>query len=437
MGTFRVLHTADWHLGQRLVNGERDEEHALFLGWLRALIRDRAVDALIVAGDIFDKANPSNLALEQYYQFLAEVSSQSRCSVVITGGNHDSPRSLEAPADLLRALRIHVVGALPERLEDAILSLPFAEAPQLCVCAIPYLREQDVRRDSGGETIEEREGQLREGIARIYRQCAELTVPHREAGRPILMMGHLFAQGGKLSDGERPIHIGNLGQVDSGQLLEGCDYLALGHLHRPQWLDAQGHVRYAGSPIPLSFSEAGEEKSAVLLEFDASGTLSVEELPIPEFRVLRVIRSAPEFLLPRLEGVAREAEEAPLKEAWVAIELEGESFAPEVDREVQAMAENLPIRIMRVKLPTREDSRAGGWWFSSPDDGKGATPPAPVSLDELSPRQVFAKRLEEAGWDATSDDTLAVGQAFDKLLDDYLTEGPELEGATEKGVPAT
>ncbi|MES2570326.1 MAG: exonuclease subunit SbcD, partial [Verrucomicrobiota bacterium] len=156
----RILHTADWHLGARLVNHERGEEHARFLEWMLDQMRRLKPDLLIIAGDIFDSANPTQVALTQYYRFLAGVAHGTESQVLVVGGNHDSALTLNAPRDLLRSLRIRVVGCAPELVTDAVFELG-----NTVVCAGPYLRERDVRRGAPGQTFEEVAAQIRDGIA--------------------------------------------------------------------------------------------------------------------------------------------------------------------------------------------------------------------------------------------------------------------------------
>ncbi|HMM60433.1 MAG TPA: exonuclease subunit SbcD, partial [Candidatus Rifleibacterium sp.] len=154
----RVLHTSDWHLGRSLETFKRYEEFESFLGWLTQTIIDRQVDALVVAGDVFDNTAPPNRAQELYYRFLAGLAGSCCHHVIIVAGNHDSPSFLDAPREILRAISVHVIGAAGENPEDEVITLKnrLTGEPLAVVCAVPYLRDRDIRSVEAGETIEEK-----------------------------------------------------------------------------------------------------------------------------------------------------------------------------------------------------------------------------------------------------------------------------------------
>lgn len=282
----RVIHTADWHLGQRFSSHYRKEEHDSFLNWLYESICENEVETLIVAGDIFDSTNPPTFAQEQYYRFLAKLSGSPCRHVVITGGNHDNPHFLQAADPILSALNIRVIGAAPEDFSQQIIALPDAENPRLIVAAIPYLRDADLRKSRLGDSSDAIEEQVRNGIIAHYRNAADGCCGHREKGIPTLATGHLFAQGCSPSDTERSIHVGNLGQINAEAFTDVFDYVALGHLHRPQRVGGKEHIRYSGSPIPLSFSEREYPHQVLLLEFSGARCPQITELRVPVRRRL-------------------------------------------------------------------------------------------------------------------------------------------------------
>src|SRR5688572_2974528 len=178
----KVLHTSDWHLGKRLLHHERTEEHQHFLDWLLEIIRNEKVDALIVAGDIFDTGAPSNTALKQYYDFLRSLYLTGCKHVTITGGNHDSIATLNAPKELLKYFNIHVIGGVPENLEDEIIPLrdEIGEI-KLVVCAVPFLRDKDIRLSIAGETAEEREQRIKTGICQHYKDLIPFIQDYKNA----------------------------------------------------------------------------------------------------------------------------------------------------------------------------------------------------------------------------------------------------------------
>ena len=202
----RVLHTSDWHIGRTLYGRKRYEEFEAFLTWLAETIQQNEIDALLVAGDVFDTSAPSNRAQELYYRFLCRVAASSCRHVVVVAGNHDSPSFLNAPKELLKALDVHVVGSSTESLEDEVLVLRNEQdAPELIVCAVPYLRDRDIRVAEAGESVEDKERKLIDGIRTHYAAVAALAEQKREelgVDIPIVGTGHLFTAGGQTVDGD-------------------------------------------------------------------------------------------------------------------------------------------------------------------------------------------------------------------------------------------
>ena len=279
----RILHTSDWHIGHRLYEQRRIEEHRQFLDWLLTTLQEHAVDVLLVAGDIFDTALPSSEATDLYYQFLFRLYNETHAHAVITAGNHDSPTRLAAPREFLRMGRIHVVGLASEPAE-CVLSLP-SENPSVAIAAVPYLSENELSHISF-ETEPERAERYRERLKVFYRQCVERMPP----GLPKILMGHLFVHGGRVGDSERNIQIGGAAAMQISDFPDDVAYIALGHLHRPHAISGAAHpVQYAGSPLPLRFNEANYAKKVYLLDVPASGDVRVEEIEVPIFKELRTV----------------------------------------------------------------------------------------------------------------------------------------------------
>ncbi len=274
----------------------RLEEQTRFLDWLEGVILSGQVDALIIAGDLFDSATPPQTAVRLYYEFLAALHARSTCAVVVISGNHDSPAQLEAPRDLLRVVNAHVVPNLPqEKMEALLIPLPSAEAPRLLVAAVPYLRERDLRSGEIGESAGAIREALAQGITDRYREAAEAAKGWKARGIPLLATGHLTALGSRGSASEREIHVGGLGAVGAEAFPECFDYVALGHLHRPQPVGGRERIRYSGSPIALSFSEADDVKEIRVLDFVGDHLAAQHALPVPQSRSLIRLR------LPRRE----------------------------------------------------------------------------------------------------------------------------------------
>ena len=279
----RILHTSDWHIGHRLYEQPRIEEHRQFLDWLLTTVQENAIDVLLVAGDIFDTALPSSEATDLYYQFLFRLYRETHTHVVITAGNHDSPRHLAAPREFLRMGRIHVVGLA---LEPAacLVTLP-SDNPSVSIAAVPYLSETELSHISF-ETEPERAERYRERLKEFYRQCVE-SMPSEI---PKILMGHLFVHGGRVGDSERNIQIGGATAMQISDFPDDVTYVALGHLHRPHAISGASYpVQYAGSPLPLRFNEATYAKKVYLLDVPASGDVGVEEIEVPIFKELRTV----------------------------------------------------------------------------------------------------------------------------------------------------
>ncbi len=262
----KIIHTADWHIGKRLHGIDLSEDHRLFFDFLIHLIHIEKPDVLIVAGDVFDLANPTTESRQLYYNTLVRLR-QSKCQLIVTGGNHDSPNMLNAPKELLKTMDIHVSGGLAQDVSEYIVPLPNGQNPKLIVAALPFLRDTELRKQVKGESHEDRETAIREGIKSVFRSSADYAKEHYP-GIPAIATGHLFAHGVSTSDSEREIQIGNLAGFDAGGFPEYFQYIALGHIHKPQNAGAP-HILYSGSPIPLSFSEREDSKRILKIEIDS------------------------------------------------------------------------------------------------------------------------------------------------------------------------
>ncbi len=294
----RILHTADWHIGQRLYERPRLDEHRKFLEWILETIKEKKVELLLVSGDIFHTSLPSADATNLYYEFLHWFSQETEAYAVITAGNHDSPRHLEAPKEFLKMGRIYVVGRAAN-LDDCVLKFPpdnSPEKPKVSVAAVPYLSESELSHISF-ETEPKKAERYRERLRRLYRQCVN-AMP---AELPKILMGHLFVQNGKESGSERNIQIGGATAIHVDDFPCGVDYVALGHLHRPQSINGASYpVRYSGSPLPLRFNEAAYRKTVCLLEVSGVGNSpSVEEVEIPVFKELCTVEGDRESVFTR------------------------------------------------------------------------------------------------------------------------------------------
>jgi len=403
----KVLHTADWHLGKRLEQCERTEEHQQFLDWLITKLSAQCIDVLIIAGDIFDTGTPSNTALKQYYDFLWKVKNTCCKEVIIIGGNHDSVTTLNAPKDLLKYFNVHVVGGVPDNFNDQIIPIKGnAGNLDLVVCAVPFLRDKDVRLSVAGETTAEMEARLKQGICGHYNKFIEHLAPFKTDGVPVIATGHLFAAGGANSDSEKDIHVGNLGQVCGDQFPAEFDYVALGHLHRPQVVNKMNHVRYSGSPIPLSFSENEDCKVVLILEFEDGKLSKLEEFEVPCCRKLVRIKGNPETVKNKILLLEDDGLCYP---AWVEVQVETEGYIHDLEEQLHKLVKNksfierLFIRQLRLRPARSLDEQTA----------------EATALTDLDPKTVFKKKVESAYPDGQTDDLL---QTFNEVLE-LMREG--------------
>jgi exonuclease SbcD len=345
----KILHTSDWHIGRALYGRKRYEEFERFLDWLIGCIEAEGVEALLVAGDVFDNGTPSNRALELYYRFLCRVAGAGCRHVVVTAGNHDSPSLLNAPREVLRFLNVHVVGSMAEAAEDELVLLNDADGkPELIVCAVPYLRDRDIRRAEAGETFEDKGHKLVEGIRDHYLQVGDAAVAKRiELGGnlPIVAMGHLFTSGGQTveGDGVRELYVGTLGQVRADIFPDCFDYLALGHLHLAQRVSGSDVRRYSGAPIPMSFGEAGQRKIVVAVNVVAD-CVTIKEIAVPCFQSLATVRGDWKCISERIAEMKKDA-----ASVWLEVVYEGDEVIGDLQERLRELIDGTSLEILRAK----------------------------------------------------------------------------------------
>ena len=345
----KLLHTSDWHIGRTLYGRKRYEEFEAFLTWLAETIQQNEIDALLVAGDVFDTSSPSNRAQELYYRFLCRVAASSCRHVVVVAGNHDSPSFLNAPKELLKALDVHVVGSSTESPEDEVLVLRNdQDTPELIVCAVPYLRDRDIRVAEAGESVEDKERKLIEGIRTHYAAVAALADQKREelgADIPIVGTGHLFTAGGQTVDGDgvRELYVGSLAHVTAGIFPACLNYLALGHLHVPQKVNGSEIIRYSGSPLPMGFGEAKQQKSVCQVEFHSTAA-SVQLIDVPIFQKLERVKGDWEGISNRIIELS-----ATESQGWLEVIYDGTEVIGDLRERLEAAISGTQMEILRIK----------------------------------------------------------------------------------------
>ncbi|WP_067705175.1 exonuclease subunit SbcD [Erwinia sp. ErVv1] len=375
----RIIHTSDWHLGQFFYTKSRAPEHQAFLDWLLVQAVEQQADAIIVAGDIFDTGSPPSYARELYNRFVVKLQ-QAGCQLVVVGGNHDSVATLNESRELLACLNTTVIAAASDTPGEQVLLLKTRDGqPGALLCAIPFLRPRDITLSQAGQSGHEKQHSLLEAITQHYQQCWQEAQAQREAlglSLPIIATGHLTTVGVTKSDAVRDIYIGSLDAFPA-QAFPPADYIALGHIHRAQRIANTEHIRYSGSPIPLSFDELGKEKSVFIVDF-ADGKLSrVEPLTIPLCQPMQMIKGTLEEIEHQLAAIEPREDG---KKVWLDIEIVTQDWLNDLQRRIQALTEQLPVEVVLLRRSREQREQT----LARQDN---------ETLSELSVQEVFARRL--------------------------------------------
>lgn len=286
----RFIHTADWHLGRSFFNISLIEDQAHVLNQLIEIVQDSKPDALIVAGDVYDRAVPPTDAVRLLDDVLCRLILDIKVPVIMIAGNHDNPLRLEFAARLMESQRLFVFGSLSGRLQAIDM---FDAWGRVGVYPMPYAEPSQVGAYLQDEGVANNEDALRHWIAIVNKNRIE--------GCRTILVNHAFVVGGEESESERPMDIGGTGMVPV-ECFDGFHYVALGHLHRPQCLGDSQNVHYSGSLLKYSFSEATHTKCVKLVEMDSVGVCTTESIPlIPKHDVRRVEGTADDLLHGRVE----------------------------------------------------------------------------------------------------------------------------------------
>ncbi|MGV8986822.1 MAG: exonuclease SbcCD subunit D [Cypionkella sp.] len=375
----RLLHTADWHIGQTLSGFSREAEHAAFLDQLGRLIVEHDVDVLLVAGDVFDGINPSGEAQRLLYSALARFLHQRPgLTVVMIAGNHDPAARLEAPEAVLRELGVHVVGTMHADLHRHVIPLSDATGVKAFVLAIPFLRAADLPGLSLGAVGSAESGAESTVVTATRALHADLTEAALTLaqGLPLIAMGHLTCAGGLESEGaERRILIGGEHAVPPDIYPAALAYVALGHLHKPQSLDG-GRVRYSGSPFPLSATEIPYDHGVTLIDLGEALTHRHIPLPRPVACLRLPARGAASLaeLAALLDALPLDPEALPDLRPFVHITLSPDRPASALKAEADALLDKYPVRVASLVI-------------DRPEAALAVAPPP--SLTETTPEALF------------------------------------------------
>jgi exonuclease SbcD len=351
----RIFHTADWHLGHHLHGVSRQLEHQQFLSWLLDELRNKQADALIVAGDIFDSANPSSAAQSQLYDFLVNARTRlPNLNIILVGGNHDSASRLDAPSPILNALGVTVVGGLSRDSQGHIdwdrLLVPLTnEAGEIKVwCgAMPFLRNADLPQG------EQDSDPLISGMKSLYAELFSQLQQKASNAQSLILTGHCYMVNGAVSElSERKILGGNQHALPVELFPNDISYVALGHLHLAQRVGIHQHIRYSGSPIPLSFDESDYPHQVIQIEIKAGQPVETTAIKIPRSIELLRIPNGKDFavlsdVIGQLENLSLDdlpIEQQPLLELRIRLE----KPEPGLRQQIEEVIAKLPVRLLKI-----------------------------------------------------------------------------------------
>ena len=410
----RLLHTSDWHLGHTL-RGEvtREYEHAAFLSWLLEACVREAADALVITGDVFDSATPPASAERMWFEFLAAARrARPAMDIVAIAGNHDSPARLGAASSVLRELGVHVVGGLPRRDDGALdldrILVPVAGGRGL-IAAVPFLRPVDV----AGEVLERRsredqddrgEREALEPLTTIYGEVVEAARARRRPDQALIVTGHLYAAGADAQYlSERRVSIGGQESAPLRLFPDDIDYVALGHIHRPQRV-GRASIRYAGAPLPLSLDEADYKNQIVAVQFVGGRLHDLRSLAVP--RTIEIVRVPRRGAAP-LADVVAELGRLPLlvpgdpARPYLEIVVALERPEPKLRAAIEAALDGKRPRLIRLGVELTGDGGALGDRV------------ARQRLAEIDPREVFLRLWARDHAEPPGDGVI---DGFDRLL---------------------
>ncbi len=378
----KIIHSSDWHLGQSFFCQSRKNEHQAFLTWLLEQIDIHQVDAVIVAGDIFDTGTPPSYARSLYNQFVSDISKR-HCKLIILGGNHDSVATLNESKSLLNSLGTHVIASTTENDNDSLIQVNNKQGEVAAlVCAIPFIRPRDLVNSQAGETGLEKQQNLAQAIKQYYHANYQSALEFKQQHKlnvPIIATGHLTALGVKQSESVRDIYIGTLDGFDAAGF-PPADYIALGHIHRPQVVAKKEHIRYSGSPIPLSFDEIKTAKQVLLVEFCQDKLEHIQAIEIPSFQAMTILKG-------NLLSIEQQLSQLdPQQLTWLCIEVDIDDYLSDLQSKVQDLCKDLNVEVLQLKRTKKQGKQQLTQEFSE-------------TLAELSPQEVFEKRLALENFD--------------------------------------
>ncbi|MEP6928437.1 MAG: exonuclease SbcCD subunit D C-terminal domain-containing protein [Flavobacterium sp.] len=380
----KILHTADWHIGQLFHEYDRTYEHQQFLNWLVVTLQTEKIDVLLISGDVFDISNPSAASIKMFYSFLNKATKlNSDLQIVITAGNHDSASRLEAPKPLLESSNVHIIGLVEKDAEGNIdyqkLLVPIhddSKNVKTWCLAIPFLRMGDY------PTILNSANPYTEGVTAFYKEAFEYASLKKHDGQTIIAMGHLHTHHAEVSDLDKTerLIMGGVECIPATAFHQDIKYVALGHIHKAQRIGGKEHIRYSGSPLPMSFSELNYKHQVIVFELDEEIS-QLKSIEIPLYVPLLRIPQTPQPLyevigllenLPLIDNST-----APFPYLEVRILLDGPEPALRHKIETALLGKKVRLAKIDVKYPASTQQASE---FITPE-----------KLNELQPLDVFSK----------------------------------------------
>ena len=427
----KILHTSDWHLGQNFFTKSRKEEHQAFIDWLLLQVAKEQVDAVIIAGDIFDTGTPPSYAREMYNQFVVDMQ-KLNCVLVVLGGNHDSVSTLNESKQILACLNTFVVASTGISIDEQVFVIPDKLGqPAAVLCAVPFIRARDVLQSTAGETGLQKRQALGDAIKQHYQTLYQIALTKKQDSGldlPIIATGHLTALGVSQSESVRDIYIGTL----DGFAADGfppVDYIALGHIHKPQIVAKSEHIRYCGSPIPLSFDELGTQKQVMLVEFTGAQRTGLQSIDIPIFQPMQVIKGDLADITAGLQAFENsdDTKDDTKLACWLCLEVDSQDYLSDLQQRIQDMTQGLNVEVLQLRRSRNQRRQLLSQMQSE-------------TLAELSPHDVFEKRLAMESFETnletgsetdeaqtTEQSTLKqVRQRFSQILSEITHQGTDV-----------
>ena len=413
----KILHTADWHIGQTFHEYDRSYEHQQFLDWLVTTIKDKQIDVLLISGDVFDLSNPSAASVKMFYSFLREaIKINPDLQIIITAGNHDSASRLESPKPLLESSNIHIVGIV-ERKEDGSIDYDKLVIPikdktgkiKAWCLAVPFLRMGDY------PAIPDCANPYAEGVAKLYEDVYQFAFAKKQVGQSIICMGHLHTQQAEITDMDKTerVIMGGVECIAASAFHIDIKYVALGHIHKAQKVGGKDHIRYCGSPIPMSFSEMNYKHQVIVFDLDGEHISNLESVEVPlSVKLLRVPSKNSKLsevlsALDQLSSSVANRVLAPYLE--VRVLLDGPE--PGLRHKIETALTGKYVRLAKIDVK----------YPASPSAEKNVGLAAEDQLKELKPLEVFSK-IYQSKFNTSVPDTIQ--QLFNQVADEVAQTEP-------------